>query len=347
MNCTTIVKMASYSAAHLDIIGYFAPDVYSRHFNNSDGFLTTHVGRSAEQQPTQCSLLEGLPYEILGMILEVMDLKSFWAFASVNRYLRASICSLWVICDTQKSFAVSYALRRLIKADTGKVFTIADFEATLRSKKCTICCLEKEFAPFLNLATCQRICYACGKFGQALPPKEIVRLPYLNSSSNTVQVNYGRVCEGCRRNRERDFGSARTAWTRYERAYLEDQFLEHFNKCETAWEIAAGQRMSVQKEWSLRRELQLKVQRIWDEEDQRTQPASSICAAIRALEHADLTLEAYMAEHERLERILSEAKAQKMMKLSREGIKMLPELGTQRMEAGFCFTLETCMKQLG
>ena len=315
MNCTTIVKMASYSAAFLDITAYFAPDIYSRHFRNSDGFLTSHVGCSAEQQPTQCSLLEGLPCEILDMILEVMDLKSFWAFASVNRYLRASICSLRVIRDTQKSFAVSYALRRLIKADTGKAFTITDFEVTLISKECTSCHAEKEFAPFLNLATCQRICYACGQFGHARPPKEIVRLPYLDSSNNTVQVNYGKVCEGCKRDRKRNRDSVSTARTRYEKAYLEDQFLEHFNKCETAWKIAAGQRLAVQKQWWLCQELQLEVRRVWDSERSRqTQPASSICAAIRDLEYAeDLTPEAFKAEYEKLERILSEAEAQKMM----------------------------------
>ena len=314
MNCTTIVNMASYSGAFLCITGHFAPDTYSRHFNNSDGFLTTYVGRSAEQQPTQCSLLEGLPYEILGMILEVIDLKSFWAVASVNRYLRASICSLWVIRDTHKSVTVSYALRRLINADTGKAFTLADFEATLRSKRCTNCHAEKEFALFLNLATCQRICYTCGHFGQIFTPKEIVRLPYLDSSSNTVQVNYGRVCEGCTRDQWRDRGSVSTAQVRYEKVYFEDQFLEHFNKCETAWKIAAGQLMTVQEEWRLCQKLQVKAQEIWDEEGQRTQLASSIYAAIRDLECAeDLTPEAFMAEHERLERILSEAKAQKMM----------------------------------
>jgi hypothetical protein len=328
MDCTVIVKMASYSADLLDITAYFAPSKYRRHFDNNESFLTTHVGRSAEQQRTQCSLLEGLPCEILGMILEVMDLKSFWAFASVNRYLRASICSLRVIRDTQKSSAASYALRRLIKADTGEAFTIADFKATLISKKCTSCHAEKEFAPFLNLETCQRICHACGHFGCARLPKEIVLLPCPDPSSNTDQVNYGRVCEGCKRDRKCGHSSVSTAQTRYGKAYLEDQFLEHFNKCETAWKIAAGQRMAVHKEWWLCQELNIKVWQLWDSERRRqTQPASSICAAIRDLENADLTLEAFKAEHERLERILSEAKAQKTMETELERvIKMLLEL---------------------
>src|ERR1700722_4924424 len=97
MNCTTIVKKASRSAAHLHTSTYWAARTYSWDFDHSDGFLTNHVGCSAEQQPTQFSLLEGLPCEIFGMIVQVMDLKSFWAFASVNRHLRASICSLRVI----------------------------------------------------------------------------------------------------------------------------------------------------------------------------------------------------------------------------------------------------------
>ena len=259
MNCTTIVKMASYSADILDLTAYIAADEYFRHFDRSDGFLTNHVGCSVEQQPTQCSLLECLPCEILGMILEVIDLKSFWAFASVNRYLRASICSLRVIRDTQKSSAVSYALRRLIKADTEKAFTITDFEAALVSKVCTSCHAGKEFAPLLDLATCQRICYACGRLEHARPPKKLVRLPYLDSSSNTVQVNDGKVCQGCRRDRRHDRCSVSTA----QKAYLDDQFLEHFNKCETAWKIAAGQRMIVPDERWLCKKLQLRVQEVW------------------------------------------------------------------------------------
>jgi hypothetical protein len=175
--------------------------------------------------------------------------------------------------------------------------------------------LEKEFAPFLNLATCQRICYVCGHFGHISPPKEIVRLPRLDSSSNTVQVNYGRVCEGCRRDRKYGRGSVSTSQTRHDKAYLEDQFLEHFNKCETAWKIAAGQRMTVQNEWRLCQELGVKLRRIWDSERSRqTQPASSICDAICDLEYAgNLALEVFMAEYKRLDRILSESKAQKMV----------------------------------
>src|SRR5205085_10375870 len=117
--------------------------IYFWQFDHSDSFLMNHVGCSAEQQPTQCNLLEGLPCEILGMIVQVMDLQSFWAFASVNRHVRASICSLCVIRDIQKSSAVSYALRRLIKADAGKAFTITDFEATLTSTICASCHVEK------------------------------------------------------------------------------------------------------------------------------------------------------------------------------------------------------------
>src|SRR5271170_1607375 len=233
MNCTTIVESVSSSAAYLHMGAYWAANRYFRDFDHSGGFLTNHVGCSPEQQPTQCSWLEGLPCEILGMIVQVMDLKSFWAFASVNRYLRTSICSLRVIRDTQKSFAVSYALRRLIKADTGNAFTITDFEATLTSKTCTSC-HAKEFAPFLNLATCQRICYTCGQFEHARSPRKLARLPYLDSSGNTFRVNDGRVCEGCTRDRTHARSSGNPAWARSEKAYLEDQFLEHFNQCETA-----------------------------------------------------------------------------------------------------------------
>lgn len=245
------------------------------------------------------------------MIVQVMDLKSFWAFASVSKHLRASICSLRVIRDTQKSFAVSYALRRLIKADTGNAFTITDFEAALTSKTCTSCDVDKEFAPFLNLATCQRICFICQQFEYACPPK-LARLPYLDSSSNTFQVNDGMVCEGCTID-ARSSGS--TARAIFRKAYLEDQFLEHFNKCETARKIAAGQRMTVQDQWWPCQKLQLRVQEVWDSKrSQQTPLASSISAAIRDLGYAeDLTPEAFKAEYERLERILSEAKAQKMM----------------------------------
>jgi hypothetical protein len=311
MNCTTIVQTASRSAVYLHLNAYWAASRYFQDFGNSNGFLTDHVGCSAEQQPTQCSLLEGLPCEILGMIVQVMDLKSFWAFASVNKHLRASICSLRVIRDIQKSFTVSYALRRLIKADTGNAFTITNFEATLTSKTCTSCDADKEFAPFLNLATCQRICYVCQPFEYELPPK-FAKLPYLDSSGNTFQVNDGRVCEGCTRDACR---SGSTTRARFEKVYLEDQFLEHFNKCETAWKIAAGQRMTVHDQWWPCYMLQRRVHKVWDsEESQQTPPASSISAAIRDLENAeDLTPEAFRAEYERLEGILREAEVQKMM----------------------------------
>ena len=290
--------MASGSAAYLHLTSFLAAHNYYRHFDHSGGFLTNQGGCSAEQQPTQCSLLEGLPCEILAMILQVMDLKSFWAFASVNRYLRASICSLRVIRDTQKSFAVSYALRRLIKADTPKPFTITDFEATLTSKTCTFCYSEKEFAPLLWLPMCQRICYTC-QYNHGFSPKQLVRLPYLNPSGNTVQVNDGQVCEGCKRDRKRNS----IAQIRSEKAYLEDQFLEHFTKCETAWKIAAGQRMTSLDEWWQCQMLQLRLNEVWESESNRqTQPATSIRAAIHDLECAeDLTPEAFRAEYERLE----------------------------------------------
>lgn len=241
------------------------------------------------------------------MIVQVMDLKSFWAFASVNRYLRASICSLPVIRGIQKSFAISYALRLLIKADTGNAFTITDFEATLRSKTCTRCKRDKEFAPFLNLATCQRICFACQHFNCA----RLARLPYLDTSSN---VHDGMLCEGCTTDAYHP-GSMLGAALR--RAYLEDQFLEHFNQCETAWEIAAGQRMTVHDEWWLCQRLRVRFEKVWGSERSRqTPPASSICAAIRDLEYGEvLTPEAFKAEYERLERIPSGVKAQKMMKI--------------------------------
>jgi hypothetical protein len=249
------------------------------------------------------------------MIVQVMDLKSFWAFASVNKYLRASICSLRVIRATQKSFAVSYALRRLIKADTGNAFTITDFEATLSSKECTSCHAEKEFAPLLNLATCQRICHECGK--HACPATKLERLPYLDFSDGTFQVNDGNVCEGCIRDRERGRGWGGTAWARAKRVYLEDQFLEHFSKCETAWKIAAGQRMAVHDEWWQCLKLRHRVRKVWDLQGSRqAPPALSICAAIDDMEHVEeLTPEAFKAEYERLERILSEAEAQKMMEI--------------------------------
>jgi hypothetical protein len=103
------------------------------------------------------------------------------------------------------------------------------------------------------------------------------------------------------------------------KAYLEDQFLEHFNKCETAWEIAAGQRMTVHDEWWLCKKLRIRVEEVWGSKRSRqTPPASSICAAIHDLEYGEvLTPEAFKAEYERLERILSGVKAQKMTKIWR------------------------------
>jgi hypothetical protein len=146
---------------------------------------------------------------------------------------------------------------------------------------------------------------------------EVVKLPYLDSSSNTVQVNDGRLCEGCLRDGQRARTSDGAAWTRSQRAYLEDQFLEHFNKCETAWKIAAGQRMTVHDEWWLCQKLQLKL----------PQARDSNTAAVRDLRYGEeLTPEAFKAEYERLDRILSEGRAQKMMEIeSRERIGMLPE----------------------
>jgi hypothetical protein len=246
------------------------------------------------------------------MIVQVVDLKSFWAFASVNRYLRALICSLRVIRDIQKSSAVSCALRRLIKADTGNTFTIIDFEATLRSKICTSCHAEKEFARLLNLATCQRICFGCGQLEHAWSPKELARLPYLDSSGDKFQISDGNECEGCIRDQKRAHGSP---FTGPEKVYLEDQFLEHFNKCETAWKIAAGQRMTADDEWQQCWKLELGVQEVWGlKRGPQTPPASSIYAAIHDMEYGeDLTPEAFKAEYEKLEGILSEAKAQKML----------------------------------
>ena len=237
------------------------------------------------------------------MIFKVMNLKSLSTLAAVNRRLRASICSLRVIRDSQKSHTASNALSHLIKDNAGTAFTIVDFDCALKSKACAACCAQNEFAPFLDIATCHRICFSCGQFEHVFTKPKHVLLPYLDSSSDSVQFHAGRICEGCARDLDRNPSPDVTSQARAEKAYLEDQFLEHFSKCETAWKIAAGQRMRVMDEERLCLELRWGL---------RLLPiASTIHAATDDLEYGEeLTPEAFRAEYERLRGIKLESKAQ-------------------------------------
>ena len=75
--------------------------------------------------------------------------------------------------------------------------------------------------------------------------------------------------------------------------------------------------MAVHDEWWQCLKLRHRVRKVWDLQGSRqAPPALSICAAIDDMEHVEeLTPEAFKAEYERLERILSEAEAQKMMEI--------------------------------
>jgi hypothetical protein len=85
MNRATIVETTSCSLKYLRLGAYSDAHSYRLSLRGSDGYLTNHIGRNVGHQSTQSSLLEGVPYEILVMILESTDVKSFWMFAAANR----------------------------------------------------------------------------------------------------------------------------------------------------------------------------------------------------------------------------------------------------------------------
>lgn len=242
------------------------------------------------------------------MILESMVLKSVWALAAVNRHLLASVCSLPVIRAAQESYTGAYALRRLIQADAGNAFTLVDFKIAFQSKACATCRLEREFAPLLNLAKCERICLRCFRGSRReheRQPMQLVRLSYLKFSNGAVQIQRGRLCEGCARDSARSHFSDFTAQARAEKVFLEDQFLEHFSTCETAQKIAAGQRMCSSEEFRLCADLRQWQEKVWGSTIRKTPPARSFRAAWRKLKYGEeLTPPAFRAEYERLKEIL-------------------------------------------
>lgn len=83
--------------------------------------------------------LEQLPPEILLLVLEVVDIASLAAFASVNSNTRRLVRSMPEIVKVIEGPLVAYAIARMFHAGTAAGFSHGTFMRTIKSSSCHLC----------------------------------------------------------------------------------------------------------------------------------------------------------------------------------------------------------------
>ena len=100
--------------------------------------------------------LDRLPSELVAMVLQSLDVLSYFRFRQVNRRARVSSTSL-----REYSLVARYALeslRSLLRAKLAHCFTITELYLSLIRRDCVVC---GAFGNFLFLFTLARCCFEC------------------------------------------------------------------------------------------------------------------------------------------------------------------------------------------
>ena len=100
--------------------------------------------------------LTRLPAELLGLVLSDLDIQSLYHFRAVNRLSRMTVDSLG-----QHKVIIEQApntLRAALSTGIARWISLRKLYETLCSNACVQC---GDFAPFIYLLSCSRVCYLC------------------------------------------------------------------------------------------------------------------------------------------------------------------------------------------
>ncbi|KAI0109633.1 hypothetical protein GGR51DRAFT_512228 [Nemania sp. FL0031] len=139
-------------------------------YHRRDFDLVVIRSRPHEMHPVQASLqsafqtlptadlriLDCLPTELLLLILQKLDIRSYFNFRKVNRQARIISTSLWEYNLVSRHGLEG--LRGLLRAELGPYFTINHLYRTLITDKCSTC---GAFGGHLFLFTAERCCFDC------------------------------------------------------------------------------------------------------------------------------------------------------------------------------------------
>ncbi len=110
---------------------------------------------------SRLSRLEQLPYEVMLLVLEGLDIASLVMVASVNIHVRGLSQGRPDIQKVQQNICAARAISRTYKIGTARSFSLKDFMEALTSWKCALCRRRVEFAVGFCLMWCGRICASC------------------------------------------------------------------------------------------------------------------------------------------------------------------------------------------
>ncbi|EEU37574.1 uncharacterized protein NECHADRAFT_87452 [Fusarium vanettenii 77-13-4] len=113
-------------------------------------------GRSHIRPATGLGALDALSLELLTMILGELDLYTFFNFGSVNRRAADVVDQVPVYKDITKHALC--ALRGILSINTERWITCRTLYEKLFLAECEVC---GDFAGYLYLITCKRVCFIC------------------------------------------------------------------------------------------------------------------------------------------------------------------------------------------
>jgi hypothetical protein len=109
-----------------------------------------------KRHTSHLGVLEGLPDELLLMVLLALDYHTLTVFRRLNKRARQmvnSIIQFKIVMNTCRALP-----RSLLSTGRGSQFSIQDLVSTLTGYKCATC---GDFAGYANILTCTRVCHLC------------------------------------------------------------------------------------------------------------------------------------------------------------------------------------------
>ena len=160
-----------------------------------------------DDRSSSIGCLDRLPFEIVHIILSMLDVQSVTRVASVSIRGGALVRSHPAYRDMM-GFAPE-AMAALGKTGLIGIHSLTKLHATLRSERC-VCC--REYGAFLFLPTCERCCWQCLRLSPSLrmlPPKEarkyfrlsqghLERLPIISSIPGSYGILATAAPKPCR-----------------------------------------------------------------------------------------------------------------------------------------------------
>jgi hypothetical protein len=129
---------------------------------------TSKSGHSPARERTQRNRFERLPYEILMLVLEHLDIASLVTIASVNTHVRGLVQGLGDVEKIQHNICAARAVSRMYTIGTGQFFSLKDFMAAFTSWTCGRFGARDGFAVRFSLMWCLRICRCTCQSGAIL-----------------------------------------------------------------------------------------------------------------------------------------------------------------------------------